>query len=142
LLKPFADNDFHERTDTANQDVSTLLGLVAQFEKGSSAAALTDSVNHLEANDLRMLLQRFIVSGKGKKAPEVKKMLALLKEEIKKKNKEIKTVEKAHMDYGLAQLGLYEASKDTVKKMAASGMNLVGNFVEKAMAETRREMGR
>jgi hypothetical protein len=142
LLKPFADNDFHVRTDAANQDVATILSLVAQFEKGSSAATLTDSVNHLEANDIRMMLQRFLESGKYKKAPEVKKMLANLKGEIKKKSKAIKGVEKAHMDYGLAQLGLYEGAKDVVKKMAASGMNLVGNFVESAMAETRREMGR
>jgi hypothetical protein len=142
LLKLSADNDFHVRTDEANQDVATILNLVAQFEKGSSAAAIADSVNHLEANDIRIMLQRFMESGKHKKTPEVKKILASLKGEIKKKNKTVKDVEKAHMDYGLAQLGLYEAAKDTVKKMAASGMNLVGNFVDKAMAETRREMGR
>lgn len=142
LLKPFADNDYYERTDEANQDIATILSLVAQLEKGGATAALTDSIHNLEDDVLRIMLQNFVQSGKIKKPQEMNKLLTALKGEVKKKNKTVKTVEQAHMDYALAQLGLYEASKDVVKKMAASGMNLVGNFVEKAMRETQRELGR
>jgi len=142
LLKPFADNDFRERTDAAQQDIGNVHALIQQFETGKSAAAIANTVNHLEDDKLRSNLLRFLQSEQHKKKPEVKKLLAGLKGEIKKKNKTIKEVEKAHMDYGLAQLGIYEGAKDAIKKMAASGMNLAGKFVESAMAETRREMGR
>jgi hypothetical protein len=142
LLKPFADNDFHARTDAAHQDAQTLHALIQQFEKNANIRAVADSVNHLEDDALRNALRQFLENGQHKKKPEVKKLLATLKGQIKKKNKELAGVEKAHMDYGLAQLGIYEDAKDTVKKMASSGMNLAGKFVESAIAETRREMGR
>ena len=46
------------------------------------------------------------------------------------------------MNYALAQLGIFEGSKDLLKKMASQGMNLVGKFVENAMAESRKDIGR
>lgn len=141
LMKTYADNDFRERTETDHQDIGTIHTLIDQLDK-PNANQLADSIRHIEDDGLRHELQQFMESGKHKKTPEVKKLQTALKGTIKKKNKDIAGVEKAHMDYALAQLGIYEDSKDVVKKMAKSGMNLAGKFVENAMAETRREMGR
>lgn len=142
LLKPLADADFHERTDNYHQDVRNIHALMQQLEKNSGAAALADSIQHIEDETLRQALLDFLRAEKHLKKPEVAKLLRTLKGQTQKKNKAIAGVETAHMEYGLAQLGLYEDAKEIVKKMAVSGMNLAGRFVEEAVAETRREMGR
>jgi hypothetical protein len=64
------------------------------------------------------------------------------KARVAARDKEIKAIDQAHMDYVLAQLGIFEAAKDMVKKMAASGMNLVGKFVESSLADAKRDLGR
>lgn len=63
-------------------------------------------------------------------------------EKISKKDKEIASVDAAHMNYAMAQLGIYEESKDMLKQMAGQGMNIVGKFVESSIREARRQMGR
>ncbi len=61
---------------------------------------------------------------------------------IREKEKQIATIDAAHMNYVIAQLGIFEDAKDMVKKMAASGMNLVGRFVESSLADAKRDLGR
>lgn len=146
LLKTAADADLRERTDASFQDAGTLAALAQHFEalaagKGS-LQAIANTIHHLEDDALRQELRAFLEQGKHKKTPEVKKLLASIKTKSKQKDKSARAVESAHMDYCVAQLGIYEEGKDAVKKMAAAGMNLVGQFVESAIQETRREMGR
>jgi hypothetical protein len=57
------------------------------------------------------------------------------KEQIKKLDKQIAAIEKAQLDFGTAQLGLYEEGKDVVKQLAADGLNLAGQFVANASAK-------
>ncbi len=64
------------------------------------------------------------------------------KAEIRRKEEQIKAVDAAHMQYVLAQLAIFEAARDTVKKLAASGLNVVGKFVESATADAKRDLGR
>lgn len=141
ILKPIADNDYHERTDNLNHDVKDIHAIIKQFEKSDMNAAAR-LVQNLEDEGLRGELIAYLQQAKAAKPENIKKIVSYLKERIKKKDKGLKTIEKAHMDYGLTQLNLFENSRDMLKKMAANGMNLVGNFVEASIAETRREMGR
>ncbi len=141
LLKPFADRDYQERVDTLNNDVRDIHTLLDQFDHGALNAALA-TVQDLEDESLRAELLDFLQKQKQKKSDALKAMLADLKKTAKQKDTEIAAVEKAHMQFGLAQLALYENGKDILKKMATSGMNLVGTFVENVMSQTRREMGR
>jgi hypothetical protein len=92
-----------------------------------------DALNQ-EVGDIKALLEER--KDKGEEA--VRK----LKERRKQKDREIAAVEKAHLDYAVAQLAIYEEAKDMVKKLAGQGMNLVGRFVEAQVAATRSEMGR
>src|SRR5690606_38521756 len=103
---------------------------------------ISDIARHMEDDALRQEIATFLQEGGLKKTSSKEKLAASLKSHAQKKKKAVSNVEKAHMDYALAQLGIYEDSKEAVKKMAATGMNLAGRFVENAMAETRREMGR
>lgn len=141
LLKPFADRDYQERVDALNNDVHDIHTLLDQFDHGALNAALA-TVQDLEDETLRQELMEFLQKQKQKKSETLKTMLASLKKTAKQKDTEIAAVEKAHMQFGLAQLAIYENGKDILKKMAASGMNLVGSFVENVMSQTRREMGR
>lgn len=141
LLKPAADADCQDRAEYLQQDAQQLHAIIEALE-ASSERALQDSIEHLDDNGLRSELQAAIASGKHRRSSEAKKLVSRLKAEIKRKQQMSDRIEQAHLDYGLAQLGVYETGRDVVKKMAESGMNLVGRFVESAISQTRREMGR
>ena len=142
LLKPAAESDVKDRTDIYHQDIATIQALLAQMEATASADKIIHTANHVEDEILRAQLQHFLQTGKHKKPEEVKKLTQSLKSASKKKKETITQVEDQHMRYGLAQLSIYENGRDVVKKMATQGMNLVGKFVENAIAETKREIGR
>lgn len=146
LLKPNADRDYHERIDNLNQDVEDLHKLnnhldVLMDNKEQLPKVVT-AIQHLEEDGLREELMKFMQAQKFTKKDNLKKLMHFLKEHAGRKDEEIASIEQAHMTYVMSQLGIFENSKDMLKKMAAQGMNLVGKFVENAIAETRREMGR
>jgi hypothetical protein len=139
LLKPLADNDYKERTDGMNQDVESIHTITHGLDDQIKDAQLAEIINHINDDELRMELMALVKAQKFRKKDDI---VQLLKDKIKKKNKDIKHVESAHLQYAMAQLAIYEESKDMVKKMAQQGMNLVGKFVESSIADTKREMGR
>lgn len=63
--------------------------------------------------------------------------IAGIKKKIAACDKTIKTIDTAHHAYATGQLAVYEASKDLLKKMASSGMNIVGAFVESSVRSTK-----
>lgn len=146
LLKPMADRDYHDRVDALNEDVKDLHALVAQLQALQAGKGTVEKVvaaiHHLEEDDLRHELMMFMQAQKHKKKDNLAKLAVFLKEHMAKKDKEIAAIDAAHMNYALAQLGIFEGSKDLLKKLAGQGMNLVGKFVENAMAESRRDLGR
>lgn len=146
LLKTNADRDYHERIDNLNQDVEDLLKLGGAIEALATDAKqlpkVMNAVQHLDEDDLRTQLVNFMQQQKYTKKDNLKKLMQFLKEHAARKDKGIAAIEQAHMSYVMAQLGIFEGSKDMLKKMASQGMNLVGRFVENAIAESRHEMGR
>ena len=146
LLKPFADSDYNDRVDELNQDVGDLQAIIDQIEKLSqgqgNANAAAAIANQVENEDLHRLLMAFLQEKRYKSPSDSEKLCGALKGEIKKKDNAIKKIDDAHMNYALAQLGVYESSKDMLKKMAGQGVNLVGKFVEASIADTKRSMGR
>ncbi len=146
LLKPMADRDYKDRVDDLNQDVQDLHSAHAAAgshgQRQGLGDALAGAIQHLEDDELRQALLAFIQQQNYKKKDDVKKLAQHLKAQAAKKDKDIAAIDGAHMNYALAQLAIFEESKELLKKMAAQGMNLVGKFVEDAMAKTQREMGR
>lgn len=146
LLKPLADRDYKDRSEALNHDIEDIHSLAAQISGLASGKSdvnpVIAAIHHLEDAELREALLAFIQQQKHKKKENLKKMLQFLKQHSTGQDRQLAAIEKAHMEYALAQLAIFEDSKDMLKKMAAAGMNLVGRFVEAAMAETRREMGR
>lgn len=146
LLKPIADRDYLDRMDEMNQDVKDLHALLSQLAaleagKGSVEKVMA-AIQHLEEEGLRHELVSFMQAQKYKKKDNLAKLMAFLKGHVVDKDKAIAGVDAAHMNYVLAQLGIFEGSRDLLKKLAQQGMNLVGKFVENAMAESRKDLGR
>jgi len=146
LLKPMADRDHKDRVADLNHDVTAIKDIIHRLDainhgKGS-ANQLAAAAQNLEEEELHQLVATFIQQQKYKQKEDVKKLMQFLKTHAAGKDKIIAALDAAHMDYGLAQLAVYEESKGLLKKMAAQGMNLAGKFVADAMAKTQREMGR
>jgi hypothetical protein len=146
LLKPYADADYIDRTEELNHDVQDLNAIIDQVTalaegKGSINTAMAAAAQ-MEDDKLHRLMMAYLQEKRFKSGPDTLKLTTALKSEIQKKNNQIKTIEQAHMNYALAQLGIYETSKDMLKTMAQKGMNLVGKFVEASIADTKRSMGR
>ncbi len=146
MLKPMADRDYLDRVDDLDQDVKDLHALISELKameagKGSVEKVLA-AIQHLEEEGLRHELMAFMQGEKHKKKDNITKLMAFLKEHIAQKDKESAGIDAAHMNYVMAQLGIFEGARDLLKKMASQGMNLVGKFVENAMAESKRDLGR
>jgi hypothetical protein len=146
LLKPLADRDYKDRSAALNHDIEHINSILQHIEALSrgktDANGLVAVINHLEEDALREALLAFLQQQKHKKKENLKKMMQFLKQQAEARDRQIAAIEAAHMNYALSQLAIFEDSKDMLKKMAAAGMNLVGRFVEAAMADARREMGR
>jgi len=146
LLKPLADFDYHERIDELNNDVKDINAIIQQFEGLMAGKKNINSIaqlaQHLEDDQLRGEIIAFLQKQGAKTTENTKKMIGYLKTHTRKKDKSIRKIEDAHLNYALSQLAVFEASRDLLKKMAGQGMNLVGKFVENSIAETRRDMGR
>ena len=146
LLKPMADRDHKDRVSDLNHEVATIKDVMSKLQavgqgKGN-VSQLSSAAAHLEEEELHHLVTTFIQQQKYKNKDDIKKLVQFLKNHAASKDKIIATLDAAHMDYALAQLSVYEESKDMLKKMAQQGMNLVGKFVQDAMAKTQREIGR
>ena len=146
LLKPFADSDYKERINELNDEVREINAMIRQMEgllKGNAALEqVVASAQHLEEDDLRQLILAFLQQQKYKRREDTKKLITGLKKHCSGKDKSIAAIEKAHMQYVLAQLAIFEGARDMIKKMAAQGMNLVGKFVQNAVAAAQYERGR
>lgn len=146
MMKPLADRDYLDRVDSLNQDVKDLHALVEQLNrlaagKGSLEQAVS-AIQHLEDDALRHELMQFMRAEKHKKKDNLEKLVAFLKGHMGKLDQQIAGIDGAHMNYVMAQLGIFENSRDMLKKLAQQGMNLVGKFVQNAMAESKRDLGR
>jgi len=146
MMKPLADRDYLDRVDTLNQDVKDVHSLVQKLNQMAQGKATLEQVvaaiQHLEDDGLRHELMQFMREGKHKKKDNLAKLAEFLKSHIGAMDKQIAGVDAAHMNYVMAQLGIFESSKDMLKKMASQGMNLVGKFVQNAVSESKRDMGR
>lgn len=134
LFKPYADNDYRDRKDELDETVTQLNAALQAIRAGGKGAEAM--IAQLDDPKLRTELLRLLVQKRQGEAA------ALLAEAAKRADRDIKEIEDAHLYYATAQLNLYETGRDMVKQLAAHGMNLAGRFVENAMQQARRDMGR
>lgn len=146
LFKPIADRDHLDRLEEVNQAIEDIAQIVNACESlaqgGGSVQALMDAINHLDDSIAVQMLTEFVHKQKHKDRQALNQLIASLKDRSQRIDHEGQVLDSAHMNYSMAQLGVYEEGKDLVKRMAQQGMNVAGKFVESAMAAAVRDAGR
>lgn len=134
MMAEMADRNFMTRTSENNAQVEDIAQLEvevkASIHKHGPDTDIAHLLNHISDPDLRMKLAQ-----KLRGNPKAQQALKETKALIAKLDEENKRIDNAHMSFLSSQLVVYENAKDIVKKMAQSGMNVVGDFMENAMRE-------
>ncbi len=133
LLAEPCDRNYYSRTSEHDNEVEELAALENMLrESGAGADPTALAAQQVSDPDLR---RRLLAQLKGQRKPEAG---AQIKTMMKDADKRIAQIDKAHMSFLSSQLTVYEESKDLVKKMMLTGMNIVGDFLGAAMAEAAR----
>ncbi|MFO1242901.1 MAG: hypothetical protein U1E36_06845 [Rickettsiales bacterium] len=139
LLSEKADRNTQSRLDemsTAVSDLATLQELLSKLAKGEAdMGAVLAAIEQLEMDDLRRAMKSLVAQGKMSAAAmaSVKGKLSEATQGIAQEEKALDTA--AHQ-FATGKLAVYEEARDTVKRLAASGMNVAGKFVEGAIAQS------
>lgn len=135
-----ADRDYQSKVNTCNEEVENIAAVErAAKAAGKNQQSAIDMEDILQELDDPALIQKILAAmGGNRKKVIMAEALQKLSAMIKAADKQIKTVEQAHFTYATSQLAIYENARDVVKKMAVSGMNIVGNFVEAAVYEANK----
>lgn len=135
-----ADRNAQARTDEANatiEDCHTMQQMLEELARGEvNMAEVIAMAQHVENDSLRQAINALLQQKEMQKA-----ILAQAADRLKKTaqslNHDIKEIDKAALNYASGQLLAYEESKETVKRLVASGLNVAGKFVENAMAKAQ-----
>ncbi len=141
LMKPFADRNYHARVEDAHAQVEELAQMKHAVED-KDLRQLEDAAQQVDSASLRQAIHEFVSARGGSKQNKLESLLAGLKNAMEGADKEIAGIEAAHLDYVMAQLGIFEDGKDLVKKLMKRGMNVVGKFVDSAMQQAQKESGK
>ena len=135
LLSETADRNYQSRIDEHNNDVENIAVLENKAKATLKKQDVEMNIEELvhQYIDEPELAQKILAAFAGRKKAKASTALQKFSEMIKNADKQIKTIEEAHLNYTTNQLGIYEGAKDVVKKMAMNGMNIVGDFVENAV---------
>lgn len=135
-----ADKNANARIEEANatiEDCHTMQELLEELVRGEiQAAEVVAMAQHVENDGLRHAVNTLLQQKDMQKAV-LKQAAERLKATAKTLDKEIHDINKAAMSYATGQLAVYEESKDTVKRLATSGLNIAGKFVESAIAQAQ-----
>jgi hypothetical protein len=138
LFAEIADMNFQaraEQVDQAVQDIALVEQILQQLANGQirndQAVAMLEQV---EQDNLRKRMQQAVAQGTIRRS-EQEQISSQLKQFENQLENEKKQADKAHTSYLTGQLAVYEEARDTVKRLAAQGMNLAGKFVEAAMTQ-------
>lgn len=137
LLAEMADRNYSNRLNENNTQVediaSVLADVKASIHKHGPEVDVIHLLQHISDPDIKRQLAARLKGARSGKAASAE-MNAM----IKQLDAENDRVEKAHFTYVTSQLSVYEGAKDIVKKMANSGLNVVGDFMAAAMQEANR----
>lgn len=139
LFAEVADVNFHARIEEVDNAIASMAlaeKILTQLADGKltsqQAAAMLEQI---ESDELRERLQQAI-GQRPIRHSEAGQLIASMKGLEAVMEQEKRVIETAHLHYATGRLAVYEGSKDTVKRLAAQGLNLAGKFVETALAHS------
>ena len=138
LFAEQADMNFktrQEMMDNTIGDLGMIQEMMNQLAAGDLNAqeAMQESY-HIEHDALRERVQQMLASGGTINLNDKQQVEGMLGSIEAGLQQEQATLDQAHTNYVTGQLMVYEQSKDTIKKLIASGLNLAGKFLENAMS--------
>ncbi len=142
LLKETADNDYYGRSEAINEDVTLINQIITALRGSLSQEQIAALAMHLEDPNIRQEIMAALPKVKGKGVSALNGLIARLQGEQQRKDRELKTIDLSHHNYATSQLAIYESAKEMLQKMAAKGMNLVGQFVEFTLRTSGQGRGR
>ncbi len=144
LLSYPAERNFMNRTGECNNQLDMVHDLMenargrqneAQVNEEAALAGITDP-------ELRQRLVAALAAAKKSKRASGTELFAAARQVKDDVNKTMQKIDAQHMRFASSQLIIYQDAQKLVKKMAAQGMNIVGDYVEKAVREAERGGGR
>lgn len=139
LFAEIADMNFQSRSEEVDAmvtDISVIEQVLEQLANGQidKRQAMT-MLEQVESDTLRQSTLQ-AVAGQTIRHAEQERMTAQLRHYENQLENEKQQADKAHLSYVTSQLAVYEEARDTVKRLAAQGMNLAGKFVENAINQS------
>jgi len=123
--------------DAAVEDVALIEEVLEQLASGKmSRERAMHALDQVEHDGLRERIMQAVGSRTIRHA-EQEALSSQLQAFEQRIETEKNTIDKAHTHYVTAQLAIYEGSRDTVKRLAAQGLNIAGKFVESALAQAK-----
>ncbi|MFZ4541718.1 MAG: hypothetical protein ACOYNL_07910 [Rickettsiales bacterium] len=145
LFAQVADDNFNARSqqmESTQNDLQLIEQVMKQLLSGKmNATQAMQELMHVERDDLRERLQGMLAKQSltaGQKQ-EAQGMIGQIKTGLDAERKKLDT---SHMHYATGQLAVYEASKETIKRMQSQGLNLAGKFVAQAVQAAGQGKGR
>lgn len=140
-----AEDGFRVRSEQAESQI-TDMALIDKTLKQLLAGQMStkqaqDALLHVDRDDVREALMTILYKGKvsASDMTQAQSMVSTIKQGLAK---EKKSVAEAHTHYTMAQLAVFESSRDMVKQLAAKGLNLAGKFLENATRAAGQGRGR
>lgn len=122
-----------EENENILSDCSALKQTLEQFAVGSSSLEkVADTIDNLEHDALRIAMKNALLKHRPTKS-DIAQAITKVNELRDKTTQENKVLQQASFNFSAGQLAVYEESKDTVKRLAANGLNIAGKFVENAV---------
>lgn len=138
LFAEVADMNFQTRNDEIDQaveDIALIEQVLSQLANGAiTKQQAEEMLQAVEHDELRERIQAAIAR-QTILHREAEQIIDGLKRHEDRLEADKQRIEQAHLNYSTAQLAVYEQSKDTVKRLAAQGMNIAGKFVESALGQ-------
>lgn len=145
LFKPFADRDHRDRVEELEEQAQELTNVSTAIEGlGQGTASVTEleeAAKHCHDPEMKKLVQALLERQRYKQSAQLRGSLTAVESRIDQKNREIETVQHAHLNLSANQLALYEIGKDVVKELAGQGLNVAGQHLNQALTQTN-QLGR
>ena len=140
LFKPFADRDHKDKQEEMEEQLSVLAELEKNVEAlalgGDSKADIKQLLAMVDDPKLKAKLELLLADQRYHNPDAMREAMSVAGGGVEQQDRSLQTMEKAHMEFLTAQLGLYEHGKDYVKQLAGQGLNVAGQHFEQAMAQS------
>lgn len=140
LLAQPAERNFMNRTNECHDQLEQVLDLVhnAQLYDTEAQINMDDFLTGITDPELRQHIMMAIVASKQQKHASNREVLHGLQMEKETIQKRMAALDSIHMRFASSQLILFQEGQKLVKKLAAQGFGVVGEFVQQAVREAER----